>query len=306
MNFQCQDDRKISMSVPSHSGLENLALALAKGVGMELYMTPKPGLVDLMDNGSHPDLSIRIMEHSIGIVAEYLTEIVRSLKSNDPFASQQRIAIRAEQRLHDELGTNTHKGYIFLSGMLLIAHHRAEASSERALRESLSSVSKAFFRTPNVTNSNGERARRKYNSGGIVREAIDGYPSLFEEALPTFRDALKQHGCVATASFAMMARLMQVVDDTTTLHRAGLEGLLRVRRDGYKLERIIAEGREFASFLEELNCAYKKLNLTIGGTADMLGIAFGCLLAGSEILPGNVIAPEHNRLRDDTYGIATT
>lgn len=289
------------MNVSLHSDLESLAQALAKGASMELYMTPKPGLVDLMDSGSHPDLSIPIMEHSIGIVAEYLAEIVGSLKSNDPFACQQQIAIRAERRLHDELGTNTHKGYIFLSGMLLIAHHHAEAHSEKALRRSLSSVSEAFFRTPKVTNTNGEKARKNFNSGGIVREAVDGYPSLFEEALPTFRGALKHHGCVATASFAMMARLMQSVDDTTTLHRAGPRGLLRVRQDGRRLERIIAEGGEFAPFLEDLNSEYKKLGLTIGGVADMLGIAFGCLLAQSDISPGKVIAPGHKPARTLNY-----
>jgi len=279
------------MKVSLHSELDNLALALTRGVSMELHMTPKPGLVDLIDNGSHPDLSIEIMERSIGIVTEYLAEIVRSLKSNDPFACQQQIAIRAEQRLHDELGTNTHKGYIFLSGMLLIAHHHAEGSSEEAVRESLSSISETFFRISNATNTNGDKARRKFNVGGIVREAIDGYPSLFNEALPTFRSALRQHGCVATASFAMMARLMQTVDDTTTLHRGGEQGLLRVRRDGRMLERIITEEGDFGPFLEELNHDYKTLNLTIGGVADMLGIAFGCLLARSDISPSNITAP---------------
>lgn len=254
-------------------------------------MTPKPGLVDLMDNGSHPDLSIPIMEHSIGIVKEYLAEIVRSLHASDPFICQQQIAIRAEQRLHDELGTNTHKGYIFLSGMLLIAHHHAEAPSENAVRKSLSSISEKFFSISHTTNTNGEKARRKFSAGGIVREAIDGYPSLFDEALPTFRGALRQHDCVATASFAMMARLMQTVDDTTTLHRGGEQGLLRVRRDGRMLERIITEGRDCVPFLEELNHEYKKQNLTIGGVADMLGIAFGCLLARSDISPGNIAAP---------------
>jgi triphosphoribosyl-dephospho-CoA synthase len=259
---------------------------------MELYLTPKPGLVDLIDNGSHPDLSIEIMEHSIGIVTEYLAEIVRSLKSNDPFACQRQIAVRAEQRLYDELGTNTHKGYIFLSGMLLIAHHHAEMSSEEAVRQSLSSISETFFRASTATNSNGEKARRKFNAGGIVREAVEGYPSLFEGALPTFSSALRRHGCVATASFAMMARLMQTVDDTTTLHRAGAQGLQRVRRDGHALERMITEGGDFVRFLEELKSEYKKANLTIGGVADMLGIAFGCLLARSDISLGDITAPD--------------
>jgi len=81
------------------------------------------------------------------------------------------------------------------------------------VRDSLSSISESFFRTSAATTTNGEKARRKINTGGIVREAIDGYPSLFEEALPTFRGAPKRHGCVATASFAMMARPMQTVDD---------------------------------------------------------------------------------------------
>jgi triphosphoribosyl-dephospho-CoA synthase len=258
---------------------------------MELYMTPKPGRVDLIDNGSHPDLSIPIMEHSIGIVASYLNDIVCSLSSGDPFICQKQIAIRAEQRLSCELGTNTHKGYIFLSGMLLIARYHARESTEGALRESLSCLSEAFFRSSHATNTNGERVRRQFSTGGIVREAVDGYPSVFEVALPTFRAALKRHGCVTRASFMMMALLMQTVDDTTALHRAGTLGLSRVKRDGRRLERIICEGGEFAPFLEELNHEYKKLRLTIGGVADMLGIAFGCLLAQSGISFGSVIAP---------------
>ncbi len=271
------------MNSSHHFELDNLALALARGACMELYLTPKPGLVDLMDNGSHPDLSVPVMEQSIDIVAEYLEEIVISLKSDEPFFGQKALAIKAEQRLYDELGTNTHKGYIFLSGMLLIAHRHAGASDEFSVRKSLSSISEAFFTTSTEKNTHGEKARKKFNAGGIVREAIDGYPSLFEEALPAFRRSWAQRGCITTASFAMMARLMQTVDDTTTLHRAGLPGLERVRQDGRTLEALIAEGGEFISYLEELNRQYKRLNITIGGVADMLGIAFGCLLASGDI-----------------------
>ncbi len=284
------------MNSSRHSELDNLALALARGASMELYLTPKPGLVDLMDNGSHPDLSVPVMEQSIGIVAEYLEEVVISLKSDEPFSGQKALAIKAEQRLYDELGTNTHKGYIFLSGMLLIAHRHAGASDEFSVRKSLSSISEAFFRTSAEKNTNGEKARKKFNAGGIVREAIDGYPSLFEEALPAFRRSLEQRGCVTTASFAMMARLMQTVDDTTTLHRAGLPGLERVRQDGRTLEAVIADGGEFISYLEELNRQYKRLNITIGGVADMLGIAFGCLLASGDIAQESDALAEKNGL----------
>jgi triphosphoribosyl-dephospho-CoA synthase len=271
------------MNSSRHSELEHLANALARGASMELYLTPKPGLVDLLDNGSHPDLSVALMERSIGIVADYLDAIVASLRADEPFACQRDIAIHAERRLYDELGTNTHKGYIFLSGMLLIARHHAGVSDEAAVRQSLSTISRSFFDTAAKTGSNGEKVRRNYHTGGIVGEAIGGYPSLFDAALPAFRDAFARHGCVTTASFAMMARLMQTVDDTTTLHRAGRDGLNRVREDGRRLECLIADRGDAVTFLEECNDRYKELNLTIGGVADMLGVAFGCLLARGEI-----------------------
>lgn len=252
---------------------------------MELRLTPKPGLVDLLDNGSHPDLSFPVMERSVGIVARYLEEIVASLRAEEAFDRQKEIALRSERRLYAEIGTNTHKGYIFLAGMLLIARHHAGTSGESAVRKSLSAISRTFFSTAGERDTHGERVRRQFHGGGIVREAIEAYPSLFDGALPVFRQVMEQRKCVTTASFAMMARLMQTIDDTTTLHRGGMEGLERVRRDGRALERIIAEGGDCAAFLERLNQDYKRLNLTIGGVADMLGIAFACLIFGREIDP---------------------
>ena len=261
-----------------HSELERLAAALAAGAMMELRLTPKPGLVDLVDNGSHPDLSVPLMERSIGIVALYLGEIVSSLLAGEPFVRQKEIALRAERRLFAELGTNTHKGYVFLAGMLLIARHRAGSSDERAVRNALAAVSQAFFNAAEERDTHGGRARRQFKTGGIVREAVDAYPSLFEGALPVFRQSTRQRACTATASFAMLAKLMQTVDDTTTLHRGGIAGQERVRRDGRTLERIIAEGGDHAAFLMRLNDDYKRLDLTLGGVADMLGIALGWLV----------------------------
>ena len=228
-----------------HSGLEDLAAALAAGALMELRLTPKPGLVDLMDSGSHPDLSVPLMEQSIGIVAQYLEEIVVSLRAEEPFVRQKEIAIRAEGRLYTELGTNTHKGYIFLSGMLLIARWHAASSDEPAVRATLSNLSSRFFATHEEKLSHGGRARREFHAGGIVAEAIKGFPSLFDHALPAYRSAMQRHDEVKTASFAMLARLMQTVEDTTTLHRAGPEGLALVRERGHELEQRVAAGNDY-------------------------------------------------------------
>ena len=273
------------------SELESLAASLVKGATMELHLTPKPGLVDLADSGSHPDLTVPIMEQSICHVSDYLDEIVRSLAKDEPFECQKNLGIKAEQRLHEKLGTNTHKGFIFLGGMLLIAHCKAASLDEDAIRMTLSSLADAFFKSSEDKSTNGQQARKKYNAGGIVHEAIKGFPSLFEQALPAYRTAVKQHRESSDASFAMLSRLMQTVDDTTTLHRAGSMGLSRLKRDGRMLEHYIANGDDYLAYLRELNDTYRRLNLTMGGVADMLGLAFGYLIASGEITENKSFSP---------------
>ena len=275
------------MNCSALSALETLARSLALGARLELHLTPKPGLVDLADCGSHPDLSVDTMERSIDYVADYLEQTVASLAAGQSFAQQRAIGVRAEQRLLGELGTNTHKGFIFLSGMLLIARWHALSGDERAMRSALCALSAEFFSSADEQATNGCRARKKYQAGGIIVESINGFPSVFDEGLPVFRQALQQHGCCQVASFALLARLMQIVDDTTTLHRAGADGLARVKRDGRTLEQIVNDGGDHLAFLRELNRSYVQAKITIGGVADMIGIAYGMLLAGGEIAPGD-------------------
>lgn len=269
------------------SDLETLAQALIRGASLELYLTPKPGLVDLANRGSHPDLSISTMERSIRILADYLDEMTASLIRGEAFIEQRNIAIRTERYLLDALKTNTHKGYVFLSGMLLIARWHAAASGEKALRLALSTLAKDYFKTGEMHLSNGRLAREKYGAGGIVLESMHAFPSVFEEALPAFRASMKQRGCFIAASFAMLARLMQTIDDTTTLHRGGPPGLARIKRDGLRLQNLIAQGGNYTAYLNALNRTYVRLNLTIGGIADMLGIAYGYLIAQGEISAAN-------------------
>ena len=42
---------------------DTLAVTLVQGATRELELTPKPGLVDQLDNGSHPDLTFGLMAH---------------------------------------------------------------------------------------------------------------------------------------------------------------------------------------------------------------------------------------------------
>jgi triphosphoribosyl-dephospho-CoA synthase len=261
---------------------------------MGLYLTPKPGLVDLADCGSHPDLSLGKMERSLHIVADYLAELIRSLAEGERFLCHAIIGRRAEEAMFEELGTNTHKGYIFLSGLLLISRWHAGSDDESLLHGAVQSTAGHYFSTLGEDATNGRSARLRYGAGGVVREALSGLPALFSCGVPAYLDAIERTGCFTTASFATLSRLMQTVEDTTTLHRGGTMGLARIRRDGQTLERIIGDRGDHLSFLAELNRKYARINLTMGGVADMLSLTYGYLVA-TGLLTGESERPRRSK-----------
>jgi triphosphoribosyl-dephospho-CoA synthase len=268
------------------SGIELYANALVMGAAMELYLTPKPGLVDLADSGSHPDLTLALMERSLHFLSCYMEELIRSLSAGETFAVQAEIGLSFEKAMLSSLGTNTHKGYIFLSGILLVARWRSGTACEPRLRAGIASLACDFFMGRQQISTNGGRARARYRAGGIVREAMEGLPSLFEEAAPAYLEAFERSGSQRTASYAMMGRLMQCVEDTTTLHRCGTPGMARIRRDGRLIERITTAGDDCTPFLQKINGEYIRMGLTMGGVADMMGLAYASLLASGQLMPG--------------------
>src|SRR4051794_40583271 len=81
--------------------LDEIARCLTRGAALELYLTPKPGLVDLADSGSHHDLSLPIMEKSIVLVGDYLGEMCHALRRGADLRELQQIGISAEKIMYD-------------------------------------------------------------------------------------------------------------------------------------------------------------------------------------------------------------
>lgn len=265
------------------SELHELALNLVRGAFMELYLTPKPGLVDLNDSGSHRDLSLARMEASLAVVSGYLAHLSDSLQRGEDLPQQVLLGVAAEKAMLETAGTNCHKGYIFLSGLLLSAGSRLERRDEEALSLSVARLAARFFDQPEQLPSNGSRARCAYRAQGVRGEALAGFPSLFGAALPAFREELTSSGNRGAAVYAMLGRLMATVEDTTALHRCGSEGLQTLREDGRRLEHLVAAREDFVAFLAERNEQYIRRNLTMGGVADMLALSFAWLSHTGEL-----------------------
>lgn len=265
------------------SELGTLSLNLVRGAFMELYLTPKPGLVDLNDSGSHRDLSLHRMETSLTIVSAYLAELSESLMRGEELAAQVRLGVAAEAAMLQTAGTNCHKGYIFLSGLLLCASSQLPRRDEGELSAAVGSLAKRFFDRTQPQPTNGSRIRNSSEAQGVRGEALAGFPSLFGAALPAFRHEIAGGGNRGSAVYAMLGRLMATVEDSTSLHRCGREGLATVREDGRKLELLVLQRGDFLGFLAERNEAYISRNLTMGGVADLLALAFAWLAHTGEI-----------------------
>jgi triphosphoribosyl-dephospho-CoA synthase len=251
--------------------LETFAAALIDGFKAELYLTPKPGLVDLLNNGAHPDLSLLIMSRSIVLLRTYLQTLCVALDSGAEQQELIRIGQDAEARMLEELGTNCHRGGIFLAGLLLATCRLADPGSPGEFQQGIKTTAERFFALEPAHDSHGQCARKLYQVGGIVGEACAGLPTVFEEALPAL---LKAENC-PHSTYLAMSRLMQTVDDTTSLHRCGTEGLDLLRKSGRQIEQVILSYEDPTRILIGLGQEFSEKNLTMGGVADLLGISLG-------------------------------
>ncbi len=231
---------------------------------LELTLTPKPGLVDCFDSGSHPDLSFGIMETSVRLLPRYFEELGDCCLSGGGINDFRSVGLAAENRMFKACGSNTHKGYIFLSGLALLAHIMYE-DTRTGIRE----LSAEFFAS-SLPHSNGSQVRMEYCTGGIIGECLNGLPSVFGTGVP----ALKT---MPDSPHYSLACIMEQAEDSTSLHRCGQAGLETVRRDGKLLKAMLENGQDASQWLLTRNEYYKETNLTMGGCADLLALSFALI-----------------------------
>jgi triphosphoribosyl-dephospho-CoA synthetase len=268
--------------VRSSCGLDpaEFAGALVAGARRELDLTPKPGLVDRRDCGSHPDLSHEAMGRSIDLLPIYYDELMLHAGPGS-FDACIRAGQSAEARMIAAIGTNAHKGYIFLSGVALLAACQGPPDVA-AFRSAIAATARRFFervrsggahREAKLGRGGGEAPSR----GGIREETLAGIPGVFEHGIPGYERRLRETADPILASFDLMARLMLCLDDTTAVHRCGPEGLATLRADGAQILRLLDRDEDPRPHLAALNEDYRRRNLTMGGVADCMALSFALL-----------------------------
>ena len=107
-----------------------VALEAIRSLYAELALYPKPGLVSLVDNGSHDDMDATTFMRSIASLRSYFRQITQAGAGDADFPALAALGIAAERHMLTATGgVNTHRGAIFCLGLLCAAGGRAFANA---------------------------------------------------------------------------------------------------------------------------------------------------------------------------------
>lgn len=245
----------------------------------ELVLAPKPGLVSLIDSGSHGDMDACTFMRSLLALRPCFIQMAELGAERAPFAELERCGIAAESRMLAATGgINTHRGAIFVLGLLCAAVAAAQAdgleinvaSSRTTLDQHWGAALAA--RCDRASTLPGGLAARRHGLRSASQEAALGFPVLFETALPAWMQARAQYP--AGARLQMFFAILAVLDDCNLAHRGGIAGLHFARQQARNFLACGGAARtDGTAHAWRIHRAFVARRLSPGGCADTLAAA---------------------------------
>ena len=234
----------------------------------ELELTPKPGLVDTIDNGAHIDMDYGTMLKSINALRPFFAKIaVMSQCTTLPQPSVlMQLGVDAEKEMLNATGgVNTHRGALFSMGLAVVAacHILATGINQEFLQNWSHIVSNLACEMPGGKNTHGASIKQEHKVAGALELAQAGYKELTNLWLPFFIKNQNDENVKHKTLLLIMSEL----DDTNVIHRAGYDMAQQVKRDAaHLLENFSIDG------LKQMNQRFVAANISPGGAADMLSL----------------------------------
>lgn len=237
----------------------------------ELELTPKPGLVDRLNNGSHRDMDYALFVRSIAAITPWFSRFAElgHAHADKPADAQLRIirpmGMACEQAMLEATGgVNTHKGGIFALGLLCFAAGRVKNLCADSLCCEVSNICRGLVARELAARRGqataGERQYQLYGMTGARGEAESGFATV-RRALDAWNER-SLHG--------LLLRLMSVNQDSNLVSRGGIDGLRYVQNYARDL---LANGWDHQALLDMDNALIER-NLSPGGSADLLSVGW--------------------------------
>lgn len=247
----------------------------------ELALAPKPGLVSFVDAGSHEDMDARTFMRSLFALRGYFVRIADLGAGQAPFGALEACGIAAEQRMLAATGgVNTHRGAIFLLGLLCAAAGAVRAGGLALTAPALRDAVLAHWgdalaaRCARPSALPGGIAARRLGLRSASQEAALGFPVLFDTVVPAWCAARAQGLGGERLRLQVFFTALAVLDDSNLAHRGGLDGLhfARAQAQGF-LARGGAARPDAPAEAWAIHREFVARRLSPGGCADLLAAA---------------------------------
>ncbi|MBR3561723.1 MAG: citrate lyase holo-[Oscillospiraceae bacterium] len=282
--------RRIMVEYYAKADRQDVADKVTAALLEEVYTTPKPGLVDRANTGSHSDMTIETFERSAKALKPYWAHCVETGQKTagaapDETFSQLRELGKAAERdmLAATGGVNTHKGTIFTLGTVCGAIGRlwkAETpySDVETITSECAAMTKAAVKadfaalTPDTARTTGEKLYLESGLRGIRGEMADGLLSVKNIALPMLHDAMEAGYNRNRAGVYALLALIARGRDTNMIARGGRKRAAVASK--WAEELLFCCDFPPLTAVEVLNRKFVAENLSPGGCADLLATAY--------------------------------
>ncbi|QVK17280.1 citrate lyase holo-[acyl-carrier protein] synthase [Mycoplasmatota bacterium] len=236
----------------------------------ELFTYPSFGLVSPYSSGAHQDMDYFTFIDSISVLNKYMLQFAYLAYQEKQIEKMLDEAINIGKVCEKEMfcktkGVNTHKGLIFVLGTLVMSSIKMfyHNDSFDKIFENCRIITKNKLHELNQIDdnklSNGEKVYLKYQKEGVRKEASLGFP-IIQEALK-YLDLENKDSLIKTLIY-----IMSLCEDTTIIHRKGLDGLEYVKKT---MNHLMKEGFD-NKLLLKINDQFIKEGISPGGSADLL------------------------------------
>ena len=260
----------------------------AKALLYEVGTTPKPGLVDRENSGSHRDMDIFTFMASTAALQPYFTSCALAgmetarLSPEVTFEKLRFLGRDAEQTMvRATHGVNTHKGAIFTMGVLCGAVGRLwaeESPTPAQLLDAAASLCKGLTARDfaGITEENAKTAGQKlyarHGITGIRGQAEQGFPAVRYTGLPVLREGLGRGLSLERAGCAALLAMLTAANDTNLIARSDRETARGICRE---VALLLSKNRyPDGETLRALDDLFTGQNLSPGGTADLLAATY--------------------------------
>lgn len=273
--------------------LKKIASLATRSILYEVVISPKPGLVDRFDNGSHSDMNIYHFINSAFSLQNHFENYLKigyehsSQDINNLFDKLRKEGVLAEKSMFEATdNVNTHKGLNFAFAIILGAigyylklNHKSKYIDFDVVFQIVKNMSKNLiekdFSDINESNakSYGEKLYVKYGILGPRGEAAGGYAFILDKILPYIQKRKNEEYDHEKIFLEVLILLMTKVEDGNLIHRGGIGEWRKVKLEAEKLYEKILKGEDIRILLNKYNKVLIERNLSPGGAADLLCIS---------------------------------